>query len=110
MLHIGKKIRQIVTDQKMPVQNFAQAIARSRTVVYDIFERETIDTGLLLKISEVLGYDFFRLYSPRVVVNTTSSESATEIEVRLKERIASLEKEVSYLTEINELLRKSKGL
>jgi len=109
MVHIGKKIRQIVTDQKMPVQNFAYAISRSRTVVYDIFERETIDTGLLLKISEVLGYDFFRLYSPKVVVGISSGEISSGDEIKLKEKITALEKEVSYLQEINELLRKKNG-
>jgi hypothetical protein len=110
MLHIGKKIRQVLSDQKMPVQNFAYAISRSRTVVYDIFERETIDTGLLLKISEVLGYDFFRLYSPRVVLNTPSlaNESAAEYETKTKDKITELEKEIAYLKEINDLLRKSK--
>ncbi len=93
----------------MPVQDFAHAISRSRTVVYDIFERETIDTGLLLKISEVLGYDFFRYYKPKVVVSSVVNESAAEYDTKLKEKLAALEKEVKYLQEINELLRKNNG-
>lgn len=105
MFHIGKKIRQVIKDQGMPVQDFAHAIDRSRTVVYDIFERETIDTGLLITISEVLGYDFFRLYSPRVV-NKSVAHDNDDSTTKSTERIEALEKEVSYLKEINDLLRK----
>lgn len=47
----------------MPVNLFAKKISRSRNVVYDIFERESIDTQLLNKIGKVLNCDFFSLYS-----------------------------------------------
>jgi hypothetical protein len=62
-IHIGKKIREEVDRQKIPVTTFAKKINRSRNVVYDIFERESIDTGLLNKIGKILNCDFFSLYS-----------------------------------------------
>ncbi len=38
-------------------------INKERSNVYDIFNRENIDTGLLSIICKVLKYDFFKFYS-----------------------------------------------
>ena len=35
----------------------------SRTSVYKIFEKSSIDTDLLLRICDVLKVDFFKVYS-----------------------------------------------
>ncbi len=44
----------------LSVTAFAKKIHTSRRNVYMIFGRATIDTGLLARISKVLGHDFFR--------------------------------------------------
>ena len=62
MVHIGQKIKKIVNEQRIPVKEFASKINKSRTVVYNIFERKTIDTGLLDKIGIVLKHNFFQYY------------------------------------------------
>lgn len=62
-IHIGKKIKEEVYRQGIPINVFAKKINRSRNVVYDIFERESIDTALLNKIGKTLNVDFFSLYS-----------------------------------------------
>lgn len=62
-IHIGKKIKEEVYSQGIPIVSFAKKINRSRNVVYNIFERESIDTDLLNKIGKVLDCDFFSLYS-----------------------------------------------
>jgi len=62
-IHIGKKIKEELYKQGISVSTFARKINRSRNVVYDIFERESIDTALLNKIGLVLRIDFFSLYS-----------------------------------------------
>lgn len=43
----------------MSATQFADKICVSRTNVYGIYERKTIDSGLLAKISEVLNHNFF---------------------------------------------------
>lgn len=58
-IHIGKKIKEELYKQGISVSAFAKKINRSRNVVYDIFERESIDTSLLNKICLVLRLDFF---------------------------------------------------
>ncbi len=62
-IHIGKKIKEELYKQGISVSAFAKRINRSRNVVYDIFERESIDTSLLNKIGLILKTDFFSLYS-----------------------------------------------
>ena len=57
MIHIGKLIR-----EKMIV-SMARQLSCGRANVYKIFEKYSIDTELLMKISVTLDYDFFSLYS-----------------------------------------------
>lgn len=59
-IHIGSLIEEKLKESKMTVAKFAKAIHCSRTNVYDIFERESIDMKQLVLISEVLNYDFIR--------------------------------------------------
>lgn len=58
-VHIGRKIKEVLIESRLKKTEFAVLINTSRTVVYDIFKRETIDTALLQKISAVLKHDFF---------------------------------------------------
>lgn len=41
----------------------AQQLSCSRTNLYKIFKKQSIDTSELLRISRILDYDFFKLYS-----------------------------------------------
>lgn len=63
MIHIGKKIHEVVKAKGISISVFAKKINKSRTVVYDIFERESIDSLLLYKISEELDFNFMGLYN-----------------------------------------------
>src|SRR3954466_6617207 len=62
-IHIGKKIKEVWKSSRLKGTEFAALINKDRQVIYDIFERETIDTGLLQNISKVLNHDFFTYYS-----------------------------------------------
>lgn len=65
-MHIGEKIRTVFRKKGMTVSEFGRRINKSRENVYHIFKRETIDTGLLETISEVLDHDFFQHYTSLV--------------------------------------------
>jgi len=58
--HVGQQIKAVVELKGITVTEFAKRINKSRENVYSIFNRKTIDTGLLSKISEVLAFDFFK--------------------------------------------------
>lgn len=60
-MHIGKLIREVYDRQPrtLTANRFADAINCRRANVYNIFSRPTIDTELLMRISQVLNHDFF---------------------------------------------------
>lgn len=41
----------------------AEQLGCHRTNLYNIYEKSTIDTGVLMRISRILNYNFFELYS-----------------------------------------------
>ncbi|GAB6120974.1 hypothetical protein [Dysgonomonas termitidis] len=64
-VNIGEIIELKVKGKKMSGASFAKLIGLQRqNVKKTVFEKVSIDTDLLVRISEVLGYDFFREYSP----------------------------------------------
>lgn len=63
MKPIGQLIHVRLQERGMSVSHLARQLSCERSNLYRIFERESIDTRLLLRISRVLEYDFFRLYS-----------------------------------------------
>ena len=62
-MHIGRSIKEELERQDKSVVWLARQLAYSRTNIYKIFERASIDTSVLMCISQVLHVDFFRLYS-----------------------------------------------
>lgn len=59
-MHIGQQIERIFREQGRKVSWFADKLCCDRRNVYKIFERESIDTALLARISILLGRDFFQ--------------------------------------------------
>lgn len=59
-IHIGSLIKEKMEERGLSVSDFAHALHYERTNIYKIFKRGSIDVDLLLRISEVLAYDFLR--------------------------------------------------
>ena len=59
-MHIGQRIKEVLTQKHKPVTWLAKEINCERTNVYNIFSRKDISTGLLEKISIILEHDFFK--------------------------------------------------
>ncbi len=59
-IHIGSLIKEKMEERVLSVSDFAHALHYERTNIYKIFKRSSIDVDLLLRISEVLAYDFLR--------------------------------------------------
>ena len=119
-IHIGKKIKEVVDKSPLSVTALAVRINRTRTVVYDIFERATIDTGLLQKIGNVLEHDFFHYYnheSPWIAKEDKGNyirknELLSVINEELqscKRQLAELEKKCALLEKVNTLLEEKSG-
>lgn len=61
-MHIGHEIQKELKRQGRSATWLADKIPCFRTNVYNIFMRKSIDTDLLLRISEILDFNFFTLY------------------------------------------------
>ena len=59
---IEEKFRESKAKGEITKQLFAERLSCSAQNINAIFKRETIDTELLSKISEILGFNFFSLY------------------------------------------------
>lgn len=59
MIHIGQLIKTELERQERTPTWLAKKINCDRTNIYRIFERESIDTALLSRISTALNRNFF---------------------------------------------------
>ncbi len=115
--HLGSIIKKRLEEVGISKNEFARRINRTPQNVFSIFDRESMDTKLLLDISKVLNYDFFSIYNfkPKdsasnisLPINPTSNTELTsgaELISILKSEILQLKTENDYLKEINILLR-----
>lgn len=120
VVHIGNEIANRLKSLHMTKIDFAKRIGCPQQNVNRILERASIDTDKLQKISEVLSYDFFRLYSDNgeinIVANGNSSIAAMNSDINtndcevLKERIRSLEMLLAEKERILRYLLKDKDL
>ena len=59
-MNIGKHVEEILRKQGRSAAWLASEIPCERTNVYNIFKRKSMDVRLLMRISVVLKYDFFK--------------------------------------------------
>ncbi|MBE6313170.1 MAG: XRE family transcriptional regulator [Bacteroidales bacterium] len=62
MVHIGQEIKKELIRQERTPTWLAKKISCQSQNVHNIFKRKSIDTEQLLRISNALQYDFFKLY------------------------------------------------
>ena len=53
-IEIGKKIKEKFSESNLTINEFAELLNCERTNVYRIFERKSVDSELLCKISKIL--------------------------------------------------------
>ena len=63
--HIGHEILKEVKAKYPSVTAFAKDLCKSSSATYEIFGKTSLDTDLLLKISQLLERDFFREFSEK---------------------------------------------
>ncbi len=108
-VHIGKKIKEVLKQSGMKRTDFASAINKSRTNIYDVFKRDTLDTGLLRQISRVLDHNFFDYYDqelPMVKDEKTGYLKKTDVIASLTEELKVMKKRIAELEKNNDNLEK----
>lgn len=59
MIHIGKHIENHLHEQHVSITWFAMELCCTRSNVYKIFNKSSIDIQLLWRISKILHHNFF---------------------------------------------------
>ena len=59
MKPIGILIKEELEKQERSITWFARKLSCDRSNIYSLFQKESIDTNLLVRISILLGKDFF---------------------------------------------------
>lgn len=62
-MHIGSVLRQRLKTDGKSVVWLARELGCHRTNVYNLFDKYSIDTQQLQRISVIMRYNFFKLYS-----------------------------------------------
>ncbi len=62
-IHIGSAIKEELNRQGRTTVWLAEQLGCHRTNLYNIYEKRTIDTGVLLRICRIMDIDFFKQYS-----------------------------------------------
>ncbi len=106
-IFIGKIIKEVTERRGISKSELGRRLNMSPTNVHKIFKRETIDTGLLQNISEVLEYDFFAHYqlTGKGYDNTLENPSVvSDIEAEYKRTLHQYQEKIMMLEKINSLL------
>ena len=111
-VEIGQKIKEVFDQRQIKLTDFADELGTVRQNVYRIFKKRHLDTGLLLKISQVLHHNFFQYYvadpTERVdekikLLKSETSDYQKQLELSRKE-IDYLRKIIKLMVEKAELI------
>lgn len=109
-VEIGQKIKEVFDDRNMKLTEFADELGTVRQNVYRIFKKRHVDTGLLLKISQVLHHNFFQYYvSQPGEVDDKIRQMKTETD-DVQKQLDLSKKEIDYLRKIIRLMEEKAEL
>jgi len=121
---IGYFIEKVAKEKKMTTLDLSIKLKISRGSVSRLFGYKSVQTDFLKEICVAMDYDFFavlsqyqdgitRVEEKEVVEGKNMLEAKTaELEVlkkEMEEKVGVLERELGYVKEINDFLRKGKG-
>jgi|JI6StandDraft_1071083.scaffolds.fasta_scaffold47198_2 DNA-binding Xre family transcriptional regulator len=106
-LHIGREIRRIAKQKQVKQIELAEMINTSKQNIYSIYQRKTIETGILVKICNALDHNFFT-YNLGQLDFDAEKEAKEEMNA-LKQSLIEKTKEIEYLKEIINLQKEILG-
>lgn len=111
VVEIGQKIKEVFENRNMKLTDFADELGTVRQNVYRIFKKRHVDTGLLLKISQVLGYNFFQYYvAPDANGISGDMADGNSQSIEIQRQLELSRKEIDYLRRIIQLMEEKADL
>ena len=111
-IHIGEEIKKRAKILRIGPTELGKLIFTSKQNIIGIYKRNNIDVELLKKISEALQYNFFELYSAKILPHNSDLKQKTknsdleELNKKLKEEVLLLKELVNTQKKIIQLLEK----
>jgi transcriptional regulator with XRE-family HTH domain len=110
-IEIGQKIKEIFDNRQIKLTDFADELGTVRQNVYRIFKKRHLDTGLLLKISQVLNHNFFQYYVADPAEITDEKIKLLKSETSdYQKQLELSRKEIDYLRKIIKLMEEKAEL
>jgi transcriptional regulator with XRE-family HTH domain len=106
--HIGNKIKKLVEDKNMPIQELAYKTGKSVTAMYDIFRKKDINTEVLGKISQALGVSLTYWFTENLESNYEEQKTAHESSPAKDIIIAQLKIKDDQISFLQEMIRDMK--
>ena len=105
-IFIGKIIKEVTEKRGISKSELGRRLNMSPTNIHKIFKRDTIDTGLLQKLAEVLDYDFFMHYISGKGYDSSIENPGfvSEAEAEYKRALQQTQEKVVMLEKIQVLL------
>ena len=109
-VEIGQKIKVVFDERNMKLTEFADELGTVRQNVYRIFKKRHVDTGLLLKISQVLHHNFFQYYVSQPAEIDEKIEALKTETSDFQKQLELSRKEIDYLRKIIKLMEEKAEL
>ncbi|MDM1071454.1 transposase [Empedobacter brevis] len=106
-IRIGALIKQTVIERGIEISRICNFMKLTKEEVEDMYNKESIDSELLLRWSKLLDYDFFRLYSQHLILyapvknNNESSKKQKSISPQFRKNLYTKEVIDYVLSKIN---------
>jgi transcriptional regulator with XRE-family HTH domain len=106
-VQIGSRVQEVFESRNMKLSDLADQLGTVRQNVYRIFKKKDLDTGLLIKISEVLDHNFFHYYkTPEPSVDHPLDKELSDA----RSQMELARKEIDYLKKIIVLMEEKARL
>lgn len=98
-IHIGEYIDKRAHELDISVERIASFLGKNIEDVFKIYKSESLETGVLLRISKLLDYDFFRIYSQHLILYSPSNSLGFHKKEKLESSLPQFRKNI-YTKEI----------
>lgn len=102
-IHIGSLIRQLVAERGIEISRICNFLEKNADDIEEMYEEESADTGVLLRWSKLLEYDFFRVYTQHLILFSPPAGENHRISQNITSALPQFRKNI-YTKEIIEFI------
>jgi len=95
--HVLNMVKRELKKNHISPAELARQLNSNPSSIHGMLNRPTIQVQKLIKLSEILGYNFFREIAEQLPYEYPKAEAEETVEKQLKERIKELEIEANTL-------------